>query len=61
MERHAGDPEAAVRELIEAANRAGGKDNVTVVIVEGEQFTGSVRRDVGPAAGGWVVRCRWLS
>ena len=38
-ERHAGDPQAAVDELIEAANRAGGKDNVTVVIVEGERFT----------------------
>ncbi len=37
--RHAGDPEAAARELIDAANRAGGKDNVTVVIVEGDQFT----------------------
>jgi parallel beta-helix repeat protein len=39
VERHAGDPDAAVRELIDAANRAGGKDNVTVVVVEGEQFT----------------------
>jgi serine/threonine protein phosphatase PrpC len=39
VERHAGDPDAAVRELIDAANRAGGKDNVTVLIVEGEQFT----------------------
>lgn len=39
VERHAGNPEAAVRELIAAANRAGGKDNVTVLVVEGEQFT----------------------
>jgi serine/threonine protein phosphatase PrpC len=39
VERNAGKPEAAVRELISAANRAGGKDNVTVVLVEGEQFT----------------------
>ncbi len=39
VERHAGDPEAAARDLIEAANRAGGKDNVTVVVVEGDQFT----------------------
>ena len=38
VERHAGKPEAAVRELIAAANEAGGKDNVTIVIVEGEQF-----------------------
>jgi hypothetical protein len=39
VERNAGKPRAAVRELIEAANRAGGKDNVTVLLVEGEQFT----------------------
>jgi hypothetical protein len=39
VERHAGNPQAAVNELIAAANRAGGKDNVTVVLVEGEQFT----------------------
>jgi PPM family protein phosphatase len=38
VERHAGDPQAAVSELIAAANRAGGKDNVTVLVVEGEQF-----------------------
>jgi serine/threonine protein phosphatase PrpC len=39
VERHAGNPQAAVNELIAAANRAGGKDNVTVLVVEGEQFT----------------------
>jgi serine/threonine protein phosphatase PrpC len=38
VERHAGAPDAAVNELIAAANRAGGKDNVTLVIVEGEDF-----------------------
>jgi PPM family protein phosphatase len=38
VERHAGSPEAAVEELIAAANHAGGKDNVTVLVVEGEQF-----------------------
>jgi PPM family protein phosphatase len=39
VERHAGEPDAAARELVAAANAAGGKDNVTVVIVEGEAFT----------------------
>ncbi len=39
VERHAGDPDTAARALIDAANAAGGKDNVTVVIVEGERFT----------------------
>ncbi len=37
----AGDPAAVVRELIAAANAAGGKDNVTVVYVEGERFAAS--------------------
>jgi len=41
VERYAGDPEGAVRELIAAANQAGGKDNVTVLVVEGERFTAS--------------------
>jgi serine/threonine protein phosphatase PrpC len=35
---NAGHPYGAVHELIDAANRAGGKDNVTVLIVEGEEF-----------------------
>lgn len=34
----AGQPHQVVQTLIEAANTAGGKDNVTVVYVEGEQF-----------------------
>ena len=37
----AGDPDSVVRELIAAANAAGGKDNVTAVYVEGEQFAAS--------------------
>ena len=50
VERNAGKPQAAVRELIEAANRAGGKDNVTVLLVEGEQFTAlSVGQALPPA------------
>ena len=36
--RGAGNPDRVVETLIDAANRAGGKDNVTVVYVEGEQF-----------------------
>jgi PPM family protein phosphatase len=44
VERHAGDPDAAVRELIAKANAAGGKDNVTVLVVEGEQFVAPVEK-----------------
>jgi serine/threonine protein phosphatase PrpC len=36
--RHAGDPQAVARALVRAANEAGGKDNITVVYVEGERF-----------------------
>jgi serine/threonine protein phosphatase PrpC len=39
VESHAGNPQAGVRALIAAANDAGGKDNITAVLVEGDQFT----------------------
>ncbi len=38
VERNAGNPAAAARQLVEAANTAAGKDNVTVVLVEGPRF-----------------------
>jgi serine/threonine protein phosphatase PrpC len=38
VRRWSGQPHQVVRALIDAANDAGGKDNVTVVYVEGEQF-----------------------
>jgi hypothetical protein len=38
----AGHPQEIVRALIDAANEAGGKDNVTVVYVEGERFAETV-------------------
>ncbi|MGA2736999.1 MAG: protein phosphatase 2C domain-containing protein [Bryobacteraceae bacterium] len=50
---NAGHPGGAVHELIEAANRAGGKDNVSVLLVEGEQFA-SAREpslEIAPPAG----------
>lgn len=37
-QQYAGDPWAVVQRLIAAANDAGGKDNITVLFVEGEQF-----------------------
>jgi serine/threonine protein phosphatase PrpC len=41
--RFAGRPHDVVGELIQAANDAGGKDNVTAVYVEGELFAGRSR------------------
>ena len=38
VERHAADPEKAARALVDAANEVGGKDNVTVVVVETEDY-----------------------
>jgi serine/threonine protein phosphatase PrpC len=56
VERNAGNPQSAVRELIAMANGAGGKDNVTVLVVEGEQFTAPAR-----AATAVVARNPWIS
>ncbi|HTM05169.1 MAG TPA: protein phosphatase 2C domain-containing protein [Vicinamibacterales bacterium] len=38
VRQHAGSPQLAVAALIDAANEAGGKDNVTALIVEGAKF-----------------------
>ena len=40
VERYDGDPEEVARELVEAANEAGGKDNVTAMLVAGSEFRG---------------------
>jgi PPM family protein phosphatase len=47
VRRFAGRPDLVVKELIDAANAAGGKDNISVVYVEGEQFA---------PADGWEAR-----
>ncbi len=44
VERHAGRPDSAARALVAAANDAGGKDNVSVVLVEGARFAAAARR-----------------
>jgi PPM family protein phosphatase len=56
VERHATDPEAATHELIDAANEAGGKDNVTVAIVEGDQFVAPAVEEVRAPARIWSSR-----
>ncbi len=53
VEQRAGDPDAAARGLIGAANAAGGTDNVTVVVVEGEDFQPPAAHPAPARAWGW--------
>jgi serine/threonine protein phosphatase PrpC len=50
VESNAANPKAAVQALIDAANQAGGKDNVSVVLVEGERFAAAARKSRPEAA-----------
>jgi serine/threonine protein phosphatase PrpC len=50
VRQHAGDPSRVVEALILAANEAGGKDNITVVYVEGDDFAHAVRAASSRAA-----------
>jgi hypothetical protein len=47
--RFAGNPVRVVQALIEAANDAGGKDNVTAVYIEGERFASTLESDSATA------------
>ncbi|MGH9345724.1 MAG: protein phosphatase 2C domain-containing protein [Vicinamibacterales bacterium] len=51
VRQHAGDPERVVKRLIDAAKEAGGRDNVTVVYVEGSGFARAVGRPIVPSTG----------
>ena len=44
LESYDGDAECSAQLLVEAANAAGGKDNISVVFVAGSDFTGSLSR-----------------
>jgi PPM family protein phosphatase len=50
VDRHAGRPDRVVNALVDAANNAGGKDNVSVVYVEGEHFATGHREAARAAA-----------
>ena len=60
VERNAGNPDAAARELIAAANRAGGKDNVTVLVIEGDQFVAPQSAAVTRDHGGGIPGVVWF-
>lgn len=51
VEARADDPRQAVKDLIAAANAAGGKDNVSAVLVEGERYAASVKTAAATNAG----------
>ncbi|MBI4749441.1 MAG: protein phosphatase 2C domain-containing protein [Acidobacteria bacterium] len=48
VQESAGNPHETALALITAANAEGGKDNITVVVVEGESFSKAVRSQVIP-------------
>jgi PPM family protein phosphatase len=48
VRQYAGDPIAVARALVDAANEAGGHDNVTVVYAEGERFASLAPRAARP-------------
>jgi PPM family protein phosphatase len=64
---HAGHPERVVQSLIDAANKAGGKDNVTVVYAEGAGFAAAgTAPDATPRQRGAIdslrrTRLTWLT
>lgn len=41
VETYDGDPDAVAHQLVEAANSAGGKDNISIVFVAGPEFVGT--------------------
>lgn len=41
VESYDGDPDAVAQKLVAAANRAGGKDNISIVFVAGPEFVGT--------------------
>lgn len=49
VERYDGDPAAVVESLVDAANGAGGKDNISVVFVAGSEFLGSASAEMAEA------------
>lgn len=43
VQRYSGDPALVAQELVDAANRMGGKDNISVIFVTGPEFPGDRR------------------
>jgi serine/threonine protein phosphatase PrpC len=61
VERHAGNPQGGARELVARANAAGGKDNISVVLVEGDRFAEAVRAAATGPVGGAAAAAAGMS
>ncbi len=76
VQRYSGDPQHVAQELVDAANHAGGKDNITVVFIAGPEFAGTEAQAIlearsrhsttrmKPIRGAWSValsRLLWLA
>lgn len=61
VQRFAGRPEEAVEQLIATANEAGGRDNITAVLVEGERFASQAEEQspTPPRSAQPPVQPRW--
>lgn len=62
VESHASNAKRATEALVDAANRAGGKDNITIVLVEGSQFAARFGAKPAPASpvAQFPKRSRWF-
>jgi len=71
VERYQGDAERVARDLVEAANEAGGRDNITALFVAGSEFQIGAReararhsttrvRTAAPASGAASGTLRWI-
>jgi len=49
VDRYDGDAERVALELVDAANEAGGKDNISVIFVAGPGFVGAGSKAMGEA------------
>jgi PPM family protein phosphatase len=56
-----GTPKESVRKLIEEANTAGGKDNISVIVIEAENFAAAAKENREPEDASGIIHTRGLS
>jgi len=60
IEEHAGDPESGVLALIKVANEAGGKDNVSAILVETPEYAAIAERSPAGTRPASLPRWSWF-